>query len=229
MTRSLSGLVDRARSQATLVATGQQRYAELAHQVSSRAGTGNGAASPAEMAMITHRRNLAPFWDQSSYVVNGEAAYTYDSADILVEPGMIDPRYPWYIRYDAQTASEAGVYQWDLETVTPQSGYQKADVTWVCRETTGDKAVLAWASASFEVANGTFSQLRVTTSAVGALHQPAGTGLARSADLQPLPAAPTAAASSPSSSASGASSPTASPQPSAVRASGNTSTQNGAR
>ena len=91
----------------------------------------------------------------------------------------IDPRFPWYVRYEGLKASSPGAYAWSVESVMPDLATQDATgttrtarVIWLCRDTAGGQ-VLAWANAaySYDGKAGTFADLKVVVTAAGAEHQ----------------------------------------------------------
>lgn len=179
--KDLDAFIKRASTAATAVAEGQQRYAVLARAATTAsASAGNGAPSADVLAMVDHRKDLADLWEASSLVVDDTDAYSYSSASALDDPSKIDPRFPWYVRYDATTASTPNSYSWSVKTVMPITAQDdsgatdsplQADVVWVCRQTGSDQEVLAWASAVFDDTTGQFHDLALNVTTAGAQHR----------------------------------------------------------
>lgn len=160
-----------ARTKATKVATLQQEFAVLMRRASTEASKGNGEPSKAFLASVEHRRKLAPYFDHESYVAEGADAYRPNSTNPF-DADEIDPRYPWYVRYESgsgqRKAAAPTSYSWALASVMlPEQGDpDEFEVAWLCRdEKTGRP--LAWATASYDLESKTFDGLSVGTTTIG--------------------------------------------------------------
>jgi hypothetical protein len=178
----LSGLAEAAARDAKAVADAQQRFAELHYEASMEPDSGNGAPNAATLEIAEHRRALAPLFSSDSYLASEEDAYSWTSIAPFEPSTEIDPRFPWYVRYDGTKASAPADYRWTVEAVTPEVTAQEetaatstAHVLWTCRETTSGQA-LAWASAtySYDGKVGKFDQLDVVVTVAGDLHKQGG-------------------------------------------------------
>lgn len=179
LAEQMSALTVAAAADAEKVARAQQTFAELHHEASTQAGPNNGAPNRAMRDVAEHRRQLAPLFNESSYLVADEEAYSWSTATSFDATSEIDPRFAWYVRYDGQDAADPSTYTWVLETVMPDLDSQdasgatdRAQVIWLCRDT-ANAAVLAWASARYthDGTAGTFDQLDVATTAAGAQYR----------------------------------------------------------
>ncbi|WP_159401686.1 hypothetical protein [Streptomyces sp. NRRL F-5053] len=177
----LTALSETAAADAKKVATAQQAFADLHRRMSVESDPGNGAPNRAATDIAKHRRTLAPFFDEGSYVAREKDAYTWQNITPFDEAGKIDPRFAWYVRYDGSQAAKADTYAWTVEAVTPdldtgdKTGVtNKATVVWLCRETTSDE-VLAWAKAGYAYHetddSGVFEDLDLVITTAGAQHQ----------------------------------------------------------
>lgn len=173
----LQRLVASATTVATQVRDAQQRYATLFAALNTDTG-GDGAPSQAAIATATHRRDLAPFFDPSSFIASDQDAYQWQDATPFDEYTQIDPRWPWYVYYTGSRASAPSTYQWTVSSVmpviTPHATTLPAQVrvVWECRLTTPARTLLAVASALFTPRDtaGVFSDLTVTFTSDGAAH-----------------------------------------------------------
>ncbi len=168
----LAELTQSAAKDANTVRDGQQHFAELYHQANSDVGPGNGTPGETESRIAEHRQSLGPLFDERSLIVDDEEVQSQQSVLPFDPTTEIDPRYPWYVRYDDWQASSPESYSWGVESVMPDLAVLEntgradtATVVWACRDAeTGE--VLAWASARYVktegAADGVFSQLAVT-------------------------------------------------------------------
>lgn len=194
----LSKLTEAAAADAKKVASGEQTFAALYHQASLQPGPNNGAPSRAALEIIKHRRNMAPLFSKSSFLVSDKEAYSTSSLTPFDATTEIDPRHAWYIRYDGQNAAAPSTYTWKVETVTPDLSAKdgsvatnQAKVVWLCRDTKSGE-VLAWASARY-LRNGTtgaFDRLALVVTATGARYgnpaiKAAGSGVPELGDTGP--------------------------------------------
>lgn len=163
------------RKAADQVARGQNAYAPLVVAAVANTSTADGAsATPAEQAVAAHRAKLASAWSRQSLIVSGIAADSYSPSDPFTT-AQVDPRWPWYVRYDAAQPSDGKSYGWVTDTVVVDASGQSASVLWRNLQRTSTSGapagtVLAWASATYDLSAGTFSDLTVTASTIGAAH-----------------------------------------------------------
>ncbi|MFI9629330.1 hypothetical protein [Streptomyces sp. NPDC052042] len=178
MSGRMTALTHAAAADAGQVAAAQQVYAQLHHDATTQPDTGNGAPNKAMLATAEHRRDLAPHFSERSYLADDDTAYVWQNVNPF-GPDRIDPRFPWYVRYDGDKASTPDAYTWKTETVMPDLDFRdvpdrtdRARVVWLCRDTeTGD--ALAWASAvyAYDGTKGVFDDLALVVTAAGAAHQ----------------------------------------------------------
>ncbi|WP_026820069.1 hypothetical protein [Arthrobacter castelli] len=166
---SLAALNTAAASAAAKVAAEQQKFAVLYTAMNDELSTasGDGTPSAALEAIVEHRKDLEKYWNPDSFVAG-------DNADEFVTGGYyeadkIDPRFPWYIRYDNQVAADPDSYTWRVESVMPHLDTPAAaSVVWTCRDQQG--RVLAWASAVYSGESAVFSDLELVVTAAGGRH-----------------------------------------------------------
>ncbi|MFJ2778061.1 MULTISPECIES: hypothetical protein [unclassified Kitasatospora] len=195
----LSKLTEAAAADAKKVASGEQTFATLYHQAGVQPSPNNGVPNQATLEIIKHRRDMAPLFSKSSFLVSDEEAYSTSSLTPFDATTEIDPRHAWYIRYDGQNAAAPSTYAWKVETVMPDLSAKdgsvatnQAKVVWLCRDTESGE-VLAWASARY-VHNGTtgaFDRLALVVTATGAQYEhqvikvAAGSGVPELGDTGP--------------------------------------------
>ncbi|MFG1858913.1 hypothetical protein ACGFJT_44260 [Actinomadura geliboluensis] len=153
------------------VAARQREFAGLSIAASKEAasGKGNGAPGKAMSALVNHRRSLAEYWDEKSLIVDDDLAYRFTTSPYF-DDDEIDPRFPWYVRYDGVKASEPSTYAWAVESAMPVlDAPTTARVVWVCRDSKG--VVLAWANAIYDGETKTFHDLDLDVTAEGAEHE----------------------------------------------------------
>ncbi|PZT90617.1 MAG: hypothetical protein DI630_30605 [Gordonia sp. (in: high G+C Gram-positive bacteria)] len=180
---AMAEVTDAAAADAKTVAVEQQEFSTLYYQASTQPTNNNGSPNKPMLQTAEHRKDLAPFFAESSYVVEGDAAYRWETVDPYDTTTQIDPRFAWYVRYDGAKAKNPDSYTWQVESVTPDldqgedatqpgSG-QSAQVVWTCRDTQ-TKTVLAWASARYTRAGetGTFDKLELVVTSAGAQDAP---------------------------------------------------------
>ncbi|PUB32480.1 hypothetical protein C8K30_1011006 [Promicromonospora sp. AC04] len=168
-----------AASDAEEVVTAQQAFAGLYRAASRQPSPNNGTPNRTMRDLAEHRRELAPLFRTSAYLVGDQEAYSWSTAASFDAASEIDPRYAWYVRYDGRVPADPRTYTWSLATVMPdlESLYasgttNQAQVVWLCRDTVTDK-VLAWASARYthDGTAGVFDKLEVTTTTTGMQYQ----------------------------------------------------------
>ncbi|MFC4048393.1 hypothetical protein ACFOY4_01745 [Actinomadura syzygii] len=169
--KTLAALGADAARAAEQVAAKQQEFAGLSaaanHEVTS--DKGNGAPGKAMNALVEHRRSLAEHWNKKSLIVADDLAYSFTTSPSF-DDDEIDPRFPWYVRYDGMKASTPNAYAWRVESATPALDPPlRARVVWVCRDSKG--IVLAWANAVFDGGTKTFGDLDLAITAQGAEHE----------------------------------------------------------
>lgn len=167
-TAAIAALSSRASEAATKVAEEQQAYAALYAAMNDAKSNGNGTPSAEELAAAGHRKDLAAAWDPASFVVDPKLAYVWTTTPYFSRD-QIDPRFPWYVRFDGLKASDPKTYAWSVKSVMPKlDAPGTVRVVWACAQQ--DSTVLAWASATYTDATGTFGELDVVTTAKGAEH-----------------------------------------------------------
>lgn len=167
--KALAARTARASRTANTVAEQQQEYAGLFHAINDAPTAGDGSPNEPTLKTVSHRRALAEYWDPKSFVVEGSLAYAFTTTPYFDRDEM-DPRFPWYIRYDGLKASDPQSHSWRVESVMPAlDAPTTARVVWVSRDTSG--TVLAWASATYSDATRTFSGLELVVTAAGGQHQ----------------------------------------------------------
>ncbi|NKR13347.1 hypothetical protein A5N17_09720 [Arthrobacter sp. D2] len=172
-------LTEAAAKDARKVAEAQQGFAQLHHEAATQPNAGNGTPNAAMLQIAEHRRTLAPLFSLRSFLADEKGAYSWTSVTPFDPSTQIDPRFPWYVRYEGVKASSPDVYAWSVESVMPDLAVQDATgttrtarVIWLCRDTASGQ-VLAWANAaySYDGRTGTFDDLKVVVTAAGAEHQ----------------------------------------------------------
>ena len=168
--QAVAALTARAAGQAQNVADGQNRFATLYLAATTAPDTGNGTPDTADLEAAGHRRNLAQYWDPASLIVAEPLAYQWTTAPVL-DTGRIDPRFPWYVRYDGLKASDPTDYSWSVDAVMPDlASPTTAQVVWANKERNG--TVLAWATAAYTDTTRKFNRLTLVVTAEGARHLP---------------------------------------------------------
>lgn len=169
---AIAGNLAAARKRGDELAAAQQQFAVISHAGNTEPGNNDGTPKTSVMESLEQRRQLAGFFDPDSLVLTDEQAYTFRTEDLL-DPGRIDPRQPWYLRYDGTgglTASAPESYGWSTASVSLSGTPDVVEVVWTNTETeTGE--LLAWATARYSVKTGTFDTLRVNTTTQGDSHR----------------------------------------------------------
>lgn len=166
---ALDAQLSTAREQAEEVADLQQQFAEILYAGNNEETPGDGAPGESFIESAEHRKQLAPYFHENSWVVDGDLAYAPGSLDPF-ERDQMDPRFPWYIRYadeDRLEYADPETYQWEVVSVVPTSldDAGVSDVTWMVTDEQGD--LLAWATASYSDSDETFYGLRVGQTTIG--------------------------------------------------------------
>ncbi|QNE18084.1 hypothetical protein F1D05_09540 [Kribbella qitaiheensis] len=166
---ALATLSARASQAAREVADKQQDYAVLFRAVNNAPSAGNGSPSETVLKTVSHRKALARYWDPKSFVVEDSLAYAFTTTPYFGRD-EIDPRFPWYVRYDGLKVSDPRSYSWTVESVMPTiDAPGTARVVWVNRNL--HATVLAWASAVYTDSTRVFSRLDLVVTAAGGPHQ----------------------------------------------------------
>lgn len=168
--KAVAVLSARASEIARAVTAQQDEYAGLFHAANQAPDAGNGVPNEAILKTVEHRRALARHWDPKSFVVDEPLAYAFTTTPYFGRD-EIDPRFPWYVRYDGLKASDPKSYGWKVESVMPKLDVPTTvRVVWVCKDNRG--MVLAWASATYTDSTRTFSELELVVTTAGRQHQP---------------------------------------------------------
>ena len=165
-----------AREEAGKVANLQNEFAAILYKGNDEKAPGDGSPSEAFIKSAEHRRELAPYFTESSWLVTDEdLAYGPGSAVPFDENTEIDPRFPWYVRYQAATYEKGSApkyqdpdaYGWQVASVMPSSLDEPGilEVTW--QSTNKDGTLLAWATANYNVSTKKFHALRVGETSEG--------------------------------------------------------------
>jgi hypothetical protein len=167
------------------LAAAQQEFAAIAYAGNDEPSTNDGRPKPSVLKSLEHRKVLAGFFAPESLILTDAQAYSFRTEDLL-GPGRIDPRQPWFTRYEpagdtgpARNASDPKGYIWKTVSVTLSGSPGVMSVVWTNTETsTGE--LLAWATARYSVDTGTFRTLTVNRTTRGESQQlkPETTGTA---------------------------------------------------
>lgn len=157
---TLTQLVQNATIAATRVRDAQQDFARLFYAANDHVGT-DGAPSDEARATAAHRTALQPFFDPESLLVSDDDIASWQNVDPFDDLTQIDPRYPWFIYWDGDTAASPSSYEWSVTSVMPvltedgeQASTMQARVIWQC-QLAQTKTVLAVVSAIFTASNET--------------------------------------------------------------------------
>lgn len=147
------------------LAAAQNRFGAIAYEGNSEPATNDGRPNPAVLRGLEHRRELAGFFDPNALVLSDAEAYSFRTEDLLGQD-RIDPRQPWFTRYEsagagsAQKAASPDSYAWQTVSVTPSGTPGVLEVVWTTADaTTGE--LLAWATARYTADTGVFRNLTV--------------------------------------------------------------------
>lgn len=174
--KKLTGALAAAQKRSDALAAAQQQFAEIAYAGNADPGTNDGRPKPSVLRSVDHRKSLAAFFAPESLVLTDAEAYSFRTDDLL-EPGRIDPRMPWFTRYDpaagasaARNASDPKSYTWKTASVTLSGSPGVMSVVWTNTDA-GTGELLAWATARYSVDNNTFRSLTVTRTTRGESQQ----------------------------------------------------------
>ncbi|MEO3931457.1 hypothetical protein WMO79_01400 [Micrococcaceae bacterium Sec7.4] len=158
------------------VAAAQQEFAAIAHAGNAEPGTNDGRPKPSVLKSLEHRKVLAGMFAPESLMLTDAQAYSFRTQDLL-GPGHIDPRQPWFTRYEPATgtgtprnAADPTSYAWKTVSVTLSGTPGVMGVVWTNTDaSTGE--LLAWATARYSVDTNTFRNLTVNLSTRGESQQ----------------------------------------------------------
>ena len=115
---------------------------------------------------------LAGFFAPESLLLTDAQAYSFRTEDLL-GPGRIDPRQPWFTRYDPagdtgtpRSASDPKSYTWKTVSVALSGSPRLMSVVWTNTDS-GTGELLAWATARYSVETNTFKTLSVNRTTRG--------------------------------------------------------------
>lgn len=190
LSKTLAEDLNTTRERAIALAKAEQGFAEIAYEGNSEPNLNDGRPNPSILKSLEHRKELTGFFAPASLWLSDADAYGFRTQDLL-EPGQIDPRQPWFIKYDqgegsAETKRKAASpesYGWKVASVdlSDTPGLMVVIFTNVDKNT-GD--LLAWASTRYSVKENTFSNLSVRRSTIGDRHSLKAGSLAKPAGTQ---------------------------------------------
>jgi hypothetical protein len=155
------------------LAAAQQEFAVIAYAGNAEPGTNDGRPKPAVLKSLEHRKVLAGFFAPESLLLTDAQAYSFRTEDLL-GPGRIDPRQPWFTRYEpapgttgaARNASDPERYAWKTVSVTLSGSPGVMSVVWTNTDA-GTGELLAWATARYSADTNTFRTLTVNRTTRG--------------------------------------------------------------
>jgi hypothetical protein len=158
------------------LAAAQQQFAGIFYAGNSEPSANNGTPKPSALKSLEHRKVIAGFFDPESLILTDDQAYSFRTQDLL-EPGKIDPRLPWYTRYEpaagkdgVQKVADPASYAWKTAAVTLSGTPDVLSVVFTNSDVkTGE--LLAWATARYSVKDNTFNNLSVSRTSQGESQQ----------------------------------------------------------
>jgi hypothetical protein len=185
-TQKLSAGLAAAQKRSDELAAAQQQFAAIAYAGNSEPGTNDGRPKPAALKSVGHRKDLAGFFAPESLLLTDAQAYSFTTEDLL-GPGRIDPRQPWFTRYEpaagpgaARNAADPTSYTWKTASVTLSGTPGVMSVVWTNTDA-GTGELLAWATARYSVATNTFGTLEVDKTTQGDSQQLTGAATTKGA------------------------------------------------
>ncbi|MCB5280369.1 hypothetical protein [Arthrobacter sp. ES1] len=171
--QKLTGVLAAARKRSDELAAAQQEFAGIAYAGNAEPGTNDGRPKPAVLKSLEHRRVLAGFFAPESLLLTDAQAYSFRTEDLL-GPGRIDPRQPWFSRYEpaaggtgtARNPADPKSYTWKTASVTLSGTPGVMSVVWTNTDA-GTGELLAWATARYSVDANTFRTLSVNKTTRG--------------------------------------------------------------
>lgn len=185
--QKLTGGLAAAQKRSDELAAAQQEFAAIAYAGNADPSTNDGRPRPSVLKSLEHRKALAGYFAPESLLLTDAQAYSFRTDDIL-GPGRIDPRQPWFVRYEpagdpgtARKAADPKGYAWKTASVMLSGTPGVMSVVWADTDTaTGE--LLAWATARYSADSNTFGTLSVNVTTRGDSQQlkpaaalPAGT------------------------------------------------------
>lgn len=172
--RKLVDGIAAAQKRSDELAAGQQQFAGIAYTGNAEPGTNDGRPNPAVLRSLEHRKVIAGFFAPESLILTDAQAYTFRTEDLL-GPGRIDPRQPWYTRYEPGTDAARKVaspdsYTWKTASVTLSGTPDVLSVVWTNTDANTGQ-LLAWATARYSVESNTFRNLSVNKTTQGESQQ----------------------------------------------------------
>lgn len=163
---SLAAGLQETQKRSDELAAAQQQFAVITHAGNDEPGAGDGRPKPAVLKALEHRKTLAGFFAPQALTLSDAEAYTFRTENLL-EAGEIDPRQPWYTRYEAggsqgsdQKAADPAGYSWETASVALSGTPGVMSVVWTNTDSRSGE-LLAWATARYDTESGTFSTLSV--------------------------------------------------------------------
>lgn len=158
------------------LAAAQQQFAGIFYAGNSEPSANNGTPKPSALKSLEHRKVIAGFFAPESLILTDDQAYSFRTQDLL-EPGKIDPRLPWYTRYEpaggkdgTQKVADPASYAWKAASVTLSGTPDVLSVVFTNSDVkTGE--LLAWATARYSVKDNTFNNLSVSMTSQGESQQ----------------------------------------------------------
>lgn len=180
--RRVTALMDEADEKARGLSDAQNRLTELRYAEQEADAPDDGTPSQEAEDAAAYRREVAAYIDPAEYLVDGDDAYQWTTSAPFDQVEEMDPRWPWFERYDGDELADPQSWSWEVASVTPRLGdssapeqITEADVVFTATdENTGE--VLAFAEASYGLeheaddSSGTFSDFAVTAT-VGGVEQ----------------------------------------------------------
>lgn len=144
------------------LAAAQQQFAVIAHAGNDEPGTGDGRPKDSALKALDHRKALAAFFAPQALTLSDAEAYSFRTENLL-GPGDMDPRLPWYMRYEAtgdqgsnQKVADPAGYSWRTASVDLSGTPGVMTVVWTNTDSqSGD--LLAWTTARYDTESSTFS------------------------------------------------------------------------
>jgi hypothetical protein len=164
-----------AQARSAELATAQQGFAAIAYEANAEPDRGDGTPKAAVLKSLEHRKVIVGFFAPTSLLLSEEDAYSFRTNE-LVDAGQIDPRQPWFTRYEtgadgvSQQLAAPESYAWETASVQPSGRPDVVDVVWTNTDVvTGE--LLSWAEAQYSAETGLFSELEVSMTTQGAAQQ----------------------------------------------------------
>lgn len=177
--QSLDELLDGADAQAREVVKAQNTFADLRWEASKDEGRKDGTPSAAANEEAEHRKTMAQLLDPSQFLVEDELAYQWGTATLFDPVEELDPRWPWFERFEGEKTADPKSWSWRVSSIDPQidtagdgsKSARSAHVVFVAEDSETDQ-VLAFAEADYEPdaqdrTTGLFTNVVVTDTVAG--------------------------------------------------------------